>query len=169
MYTHYASPQPRPVAPHEPGPGPAERRRQARRGVLRRAQLLFSNTLHDCVIVDTSEGGARVQTAAPMALPERVVLRLADGQVITAKRVWSQGADTGLAFAEDEHELVPEMAARLMTVGEVLADGQFDIAVRKIRAARFFDDPRIRDATEAAESARMRLAAVLRSAALGTS
>jgi hypothetical protein len=51
----------------------------------------------------------------------------------------------------------------------VLRNDKFDLAVRQLRAARFFDDPEIRDAVESAESWRVRLAGVLRSAALAAS
>jgi hypothetical protein len=145
---------------------PAERRQLRRNTVLRKAQVLFSSTLHDCYIVDSSEGGARIQTECPIALPANVVLRLADGQAIAATRAWSRGTEAGLAFAPEERGSGPDTAARLLAVGEVLAEGRIDAAVRDIRAARFFDDHSVKDATETAEAARLRLAAALRKAAL---
>ncbi|WP_372619646.1 PilZ domain-containing protein [Falsiroseomonas sp.] len=147
----------------------SERRRLPRSSVLRRAQVLFANTLHDCLVLDTSEGGARIQTATPISLPGRLVLRLSDGQAITASRAWSRGTDAGLEFAAEERGLGPDTAARLMAVEDSLKGGKFDLAVRQLRAARFFDDPEIRDAAEEAEGARMRLASVLRKAALSAS
>jgi hypothetical protein len=149
--------------------GDIERRKLPRSAVLRRAQLMFANTLYDCLVLDSSEGGARVQTASPVALPGRLVLRLGDGQAITAKRAWSRGTDAGLEFAEEERELGPDTAARLLAIEELLREGKFDLVVRGLRAARFFDDPEIRDAAEEAHSARMRLADVLQRAALAAS
>ncbi|HEV7263629.1 MAG TPA: PilZ domain-containing protein [Falsiroseomonas sp.] len=143
-----------------------ERRRLPRSSVLHRAQVLFANTLHDCLVLDTSEGGARIQTATPISLPGRLVLRLSDGQAITVSRAWSRGSDAGLEFAAEDRGLGPDTAARLMAIEELLKAGKFDLAVRQLRAARFLDDPGIRDAAEEAEGARMRLAGVLRKAAL---
>lgn len=148
---------------------PQERRHLRRNTVLRKAQVLFGSTLHDCLVVDSSEGGARIQTAAPVALPSTVVLRLSDGQSIPANQAWSRGTEVGLAFWPESRGLGADTAARLLAVGEVLADGAFDTAVRDIRVARFFDNPAIRAATETAEAARLRLASVLRSAALEAS
>lgn len=145
---------------------PAERRQLRRNAVLRKAQVLFSSTLHDCYIVDSSEGGARIQTESPVALPAQLVLRLSDGQAIAATRAWSRGTQAGLAFTPEARGSGPDTAARLLAVGEVLAEGRFDAAVRDIRAARFFDDSNIRNATETAEAARLRLAGALRKAAL---
>jgi hypothetical protein len=157
---------PLPTKSATPVPSGHERRRLRRAGVLKRAQVAAGNALHECLILDSSEAGVRIETNLPMALPDRVVLRLGDGQAITAKPVWICGRSVGLAFAEEERDLGPDTAARLLAIGEVLNEGQFDVAIRQIRAARFFEDPALRTATEEAEAARLRLSAALHQAAL---
>jgi hypothetical protein len=51
-----------------------------------------------CVVVDLSEGGAQVDFAIPVPLPERVTLRTGDGEVFPARRRWMKGTRTGFEF-----------------------------------------------------------------------
>lgn len=149
--------------------GTAERRRAKRQGMLKRAQIAAGQTLFDCCILDSSEHGVRIETPMPMRLPDNVVLRLQGELAIAARRCWSRGTEAGLEFAVEDRGALSDAATRAWAIHAVLADGHVDVALRKLRDTRFFDDEALREAAEAAEVARMRLAGALRAFALGRS
>ncbi|PWS37542.1 hypothetical protein DFH01_11995 [Falsiroseomonas bella] len=146
-----------------------ERRRQQRSSVLKRAQLACGAALYDCFILDSSEAGVRVQMSAPVALPERLVLRLEGGISIPAVHRWSRGSDAGLEFTPDSATGRGPIAERIWSVHEMLQEGRTDAALRQLRTAAFFADPALEQALEDVEAARARLAGALRAAAIAAS
>ncbi len=87
----------RSLAPEET-PFYQERRRWPRHPVRLSAQVSTGAFTFDCVVVDLSEGGAQVNFAAPVPLPERVTLNTGNGEVFLARRCWTKGTRTGLEF-----------------------------------------------------------------------
>jgi hypothetical protein len=146
-----------------------ERRRQQRTSVLKRAQLACGASLYDCFILDSSEAGVRVQMSVPVALPERMVLRLDGGISIPALHRWSRGSDAGLEFAQDDASERGHVAERIWSVHEALQEGRTDAALRQLRTGGFFADPALEQAAAEIEAARARLAGALRAAAIAAS
>lgn len=146
-----------------------ERRRQKRTSVLKRAQIACGPALYDCCILDSSEDGVRIQMPVPVALPERVVLRLEGGISIPALHRWSRSAEAGLEFAKEPRAAQGALAERVWAVHEMLLEGRTDAALRQLRAASFFGDPALEQAAEEAEAARSRLAGALRASAIAAS
>jgi hypothetical protein len=146
-----------------------ERRRQKRSSVLKRAQLACGASLYDCFILDSSEEGVRVQMSAPVALPERIVLRLEGGISIPSVHRWSRGSDAGLEFAKDAAAGRGTVAERIWSIHEMLQDGRTDMALRQLRGCAFFADPALEQAAGDVEAARARLAGALRAAAIAAS
>lgn len=58
-----------------------ERRRTLRRRVLRRGKIVFrkGHSVIDCILLDLSDGGARLRAPGLIALPERFELRIENG------------------------------------------------------------------------------------------
>ncbi|HEY8613541.1 MAG TPA: PilZ domain-containing protein [Roseomonas sp.] len=77
-----------------------EKRRWPRYPVLLNAQISIGASTFDCVVVDLSEGGAQVDFAIPVPLPELVTLRIGNGGAYSARRRWIRGTRTGLEFTE---------------------------------------------------------------------
>lgn len=140
----------------------ANRRRTPRASMLKRAQILAGEAIYDCVVLDGSAGGARVELETPTALPERVKLRFVGGVAAPAIQRWRNGTQSGLELLEEGRQLSPVEAERAWTAYEALRDGQLDRALRLLRQDHFYDDEALRDAAEAAEAARTRLEAALR-------
>jgi hypothetical protein len=138
-----------------------ERRRAPRLGALKRAKLVAGDTILDCVVLNSSERGARVRVAQPVVPPERLELHFAAGGVFPARRRWVRGLEIGLEFI-GEGALRREAAELAWAAYEALRDGQLEEAMRRLRAVRFFDDEILREAAEAAEAARARLETLLR-------
>lgn len=80
----------------------SDRREHPREATSQRARVFYGPGMAhwaDCVIVDLSRGGARLQVASIYPLPPRfVVLQLADGLVYDVRTRWRRGDMTGVAF-----------------------------------------------------------------------
>lgn len=138
------------------------RRRAPRAGMLKRAQILAGEAVFDCVVLDGSAGGARVQLETPTALPEHVKLRFSGGVVAPAVQRWRNGVQSGLELLEEGRQLNGVQAEQAWAAYEALRDGQFDRALRLLRQDHFYEDGALREAAEAAASARDKLEAALR-------
>jgi hypothetical protein len=139
-----------------------DRRRANRRGVLKRAELVAGNAVFDCIVLDSSESGARVRIEAAMPLPEHVQLRLAGGVSVPAVSRWGVGTELGLEFGHQEPQLNRAAAERAWTAYEAVRAGRLDAALRLLRTDKFFDDEALRRAAEEADAARARLEQLLR-------
>jgi hypothetical protein len=78
-----------------------ERRRAKRARTFKSGKLLFggfTQVVIDCLIVEMSETGARVETAAMTLIPDMLTLRMGDGTEHRARRAWATGNLIGLEF-----------------------------------------------------------------------
>lgn len=161
-------PAPAPLigAPEDPGPpgGSREQRVIARQGVLWAAKLDTGSAVIDCIILDISMRGARLRFGAPVAVPERVTLRLRDGRRYEAWRRWSRGTQMGLEFVGAGVALHPSetMQRRVRDILEAVQAADPKRWLPMLRGERFFGDESLRQAAEAAELAHARLQAALR-------
>jgi PilZ domain len=76
-----------------------ERRAEQRTRTLKTGKLIFgtlSQSIIDCLIVDLSPSGARLEMRLPTAIPETVFLQFADGTTRAARRRWTRGNHIGL-------------------------------------------------------------------------
>lgn len=141
---------------------PANRRRAPRTSMLKRAQIVAGEAIYDCVVLDGSADGARIQLQLPMPLPEQVELRFVGGITAPARQRWHRGTEWGLELVEEGRRLNRLQAERAWAAYEALRDGQLDQALRMLREDRCFDDEALREATEAAAEACARLETALR-------
>ena len=81
---------------------PVERRAMNRPRTLKSGKLVcgggFARTVIDCLVVDLSQDGVRVETSAMTIVPETAKLRLSDGTELAVRRCWAQGNDIGFVF-----------------------------------------------------------------------
>jgi hypothetical protein len=78
-----------------------DRRQETRPRAIKSGKMMFgffSPTVIDCLVLEVSDAGARVETAVMVQVPERLTLRLNDGTKLRARRVWARGNQIGLAF-----------------------------------------------------------------------
>jgi PilZ domain len=136
------------------------KRHKPRQSVLQKGQLVFHDSIIDCVVLDISAEGARVRTAVVVQLPDQVTLRVRGGAVLPAAQRWARGTEIGLAFA-GQLSLTDERKAEARMIGKTLHEDGLTEALRRLRAANFFDDPELRQAAEEAEAAKDRLDAAL--------
>jgi hypothetical protein len=146
----------------------SERRRSTRQTVLKRANLIAGAHVYDCVVLDSSQTGARVSTGSVVPLTDRVELRFPSGASLAATIRWSRGAEVGLEFFVEDMTLPDQVAEFAWSSYEHLRDGRLDKAMRILRTENFFDDTALRLAALAAEEAHARLEDALRERAQGT-
>jgi hypothetical protein len=147
-----------------PPGGSPDLRGVARRGVLWSAKVDAAGLVLDCIVLDISVRGARLRFGAPVALPDRIALRLRDGTRYEARRCWSRGAQVGVEFLGPGAALAPDavVGRRAQAALEAVRAGDPATWLPALRAERFFGDEALRQAAEAAEVAHHRLLAALR-------
>lgn len=148
--------------------GGESKRGADRNRVLKGGQIIFGSSALNCVVVDISVSGARVNLTTPAVIPEVVALRLRDGTTYPACRRWARGTEIGLEFtgrssASGDSGHARRAWAALEAVRAADPTGWLQI----LRSERFFGDETLQRAAEAAEAAHMRLEAALRPHAAG--
>ena len=92
-------------------PAGPERRKHARSETNRPAWIDIGNgaPLIECVVLDTSEGGARFAVPNPATLPENFTLMFSpDGKDGRRCRVaWRSGTEAGVEYLSIAHYLLP--------------------------------------------------------------
>jgi hypothetical protein len=138
-----------------------KRRREARTGVLKRAQISFGRAVIDCVVLDVSSSGARVRTDIVATIPEQVILRFSRGSAFLARAQWARGTELGFAF-DGLAPLAEDAASVALAAFKALPANDLVVAIRLLRSARFFDDLELAEAAEEAEAAYARFKTVLK-------
>ena len=141
----------------------SNRRRIDRQSVLLSGRVEAGGASLDCIVLDVSRRGARLQFGVPVSLPAEVSLVLRDGSRHAARRCWSRGNQVGLEFLgapriavnEAEHRRARGMVERVQATDPATW-------LPALRAERYFGDDAVREAAEALEVAHMRLLATLR-------
>lgn len=89
-----------PVIAADPPPKPGSKKRERRRPVYRHGQLrIAGGVMVECIIVDVSPNGARVELDSAFALPEYVLLKtVMTGEKRRARVVWKSRNAAGLSF-----------------------------------------------------------------------
>ncbi len=147
-----------PAEPAGEAEGRVDQRRAQRRQVLKRAQLIFGHggCTIDCLVLDESPLGVRVETPVMTDIPEYLLIRFSGGGTFNAARHWSAGTRLGLEFIGsriyDDETLRLRKAARL-----ALQMQGVPAAVHLLRDAEFFKNEDLREAAESAERALARL------------
>ncbi len=137
-----------------------DKRHPGRKAVLKGARLIFQDTAFDCVVLNISTKGARVRTKVMVPVPEQAALSLCDGTIIPTLRRWARGTEIGLEFA-GTMAFAAERAVRARTLLEILRTDGLHVAVERLRAEKFLDDPELTEVAEQIDAARARLEAVL--------
>ena len=140
---------------------PDDKRREARKAFLKRAQVVVEGAGFDCVVENMSAAGARVRFANPVALPEVFALRFNDGASYSARRRWCRGEVVGLEFSGESPAAESERRHLVRVVQEAVPAADPADAVRMLRRVWFFGDENLRRAAEALEVARARFVGAL--------
>jgi hypothetical protein len=88
----------------------ADNRREPRRHLIKRAQIVFGDLVLTGVVLDLSCSGARIYIRGAKAIPSRVELHLPDAMVTAAQLRWRQQDECGFALVgtgvdmDAEHE-----------------------------------------------------------------
>jgi hypothetical protein len=131
-----------------------------RQAVLKAAQITFNQSVVDCLVLDISEIGARVRTAAVVPIPEQVTLRLRGGAIFPAVRRWTRGMEIGLSL-ESTAALGEEPAQVAWRVYETIRATTVAEPLRILSGHGHFDDMALRAVAEDAEAGLRRLEAAL--------
>jgi hypothetical protein len=139
-----------------------ERRASPRSPVIRSAQLVFdqSNVVYDCLVLDESAGGVMIDLGAMIKVPEDVTIRFNSGGAFPAQRRWASGTRAGFKFTGAQI-ISQETALRMKKAADILEIQGLGPAMQMLRTVRFLDNEELRRAAEDAESAMLRLQAVL--------
>jgi PilZ domain len=105
-----------PSAPAQPAQSGAEKRRHKRRSGMWKAHVELGHGYRvDCVILDLSDGGAKIMLKQPVAIG-KVVTLVADCIGARGARVcWSEGHRAGVQFIEGSAEVVAAVSHRAAT------------------------------------------------------
>lgn len=77
------------------------RRRERRSRAFKSGKLIyggFNAAVVDCLIIEMSDTGARVETSVMMNVPETLALRFSDGTERQVRRSWARGNEIGFEF-----------------------------------------------------------------------
>ena len=105
-----ASPEKRPPLTEEEA---AAHRATVRKRVLWAARIEAAGRQYDCVVVDLSLGGAKLDVAAPVAQGDAVTLILERFGSFRAEIAWRDDGSIGLRFAEDPQRIADLIGGRL--------------------------------------------------------
>ncbi len=105
-----ASPEKRPSLTEEEA---AAHRATVRKRVLWAARIEAAGRQYDCVVVDLSLGGAKLDVAAPVAQGDAVTLILERFGSFRAEIAWRDDGSVGLRFAEDPQRIADLIGGRL--------------------------------------------------------
>lgn len=146
------------AAPAENAPN---KRRTRRQQVLKRGQIIFGflGSTIDCLVIDHSPFGARLETPVMTEVPEQLRIRFA-GETHDAICRWSAGNRLGLEFVGPK-VLDEETLRRRRAIRQALRSQGVPAAARMLRDAAFFNNPELQQAAEAAEAAFTRLSDLL--------
>jgi hypothetical protein len=89
------------------GPKPEtyeDRRNQTRKKVEKAGRVIFNGSqgIVDCIILDISEGGAKLQFPGRQVLPRTFTLQLHDGTVTECEVRWAKDSFFGVRFLDDD-------------------------------------------------------------------
>jgi hypothetical protein len=78
----------------------AERRREKRERTLRHGKIIYSGSscMMDCLVLDLTEGGARIKPADIMICPEEFVLKIQYSPLRNCEVVWRKNTELGVRF-----------------------------------------------------------------------
>jgi hypothetical protein len=83
---------------------PTEHRHEKRSPTIKSGKLFYGGahpTVIDCLVLDLSDGGARVETIVVADIPQVFSIRTSDGSERQAYRRWASGQQMGLEFAAE--------------------------------------------------------------------
>ncbi|HYB08382.1 MAG TPA: hypothetical protein VEJ16_01780 [Alphaproteobacteria bacterium] len=77
-----------------------ERRREKRERTLRHGKIIYSGNscMMDCLVLDLTEGGARIKPADIMICPEEFVLKIQYSALRNCEVVWRKNTELGVRF-----------------------------------------------------------------------
>lgn len=81
-------------------------RKQRRELALKSAQIIYGgpwSAVIDCLVVDLTSDGARIETMLALDVPSLFVLKFSDGSERRARKCWSSGCQIGAEFIEDKN------------------------------------------------------------------
>ncbi len=82
-------------------PSHVDRRRERRVSVLKSAKIIYGGswgTIVDCLILDLSDQGGRVETILAVDIPDYFYVKFNDGAEHLGHRRWSSGNQIGVEF-----------------------------------------------------------------------
>lgn len=133
------------------GSGSNDRRAPGRQAVFKSAKLIYNECVTDCLVLNVSPLGARVQTSVPAPIPEQVRLRFSDGATFLADRRWVGGLDIGFAF-DGTASLQDAEAELALKVRAAVQATSIEEPIRLLKSVRFFGDVALQAVAEKAEA-----------------
>jgi hypothetical protein len=85
-----------------PDPSPDNRRSMPRLRTIKTGKLFFGGfhkTVFDCLVLDVSETGVRIETAVMIDAPETAFLQIQDDMIGPMKKRWASGNQIGFEVA----------------------------------------------------------------------
>lgn len=99
----------------------AAHRRTVRKRVLWAARIEVSGRPYDCVVIDLSLGGAKLDLQAPVAQGDMVTLVLERFGSFRAEVAWREEGACGLRFVEDPQRIADLIGGRLPLTAKTAA------------------------------------------------
>ena len=99
----------------------AAHRRTVRKRVLWAARIDAAGRQYDCVVIDLSLGGAKLDLTAPVAQGDVVTLVLERFGSFRAEIAWREEGSVGLRFVEEPQRIADLIGGRLPLTGKTAA------------------------------------------------
>lgn len=142
-----------------------DRRRDRRERLLLRAKIVVGDGVYDCILLDQTAGGARIETLLPLTLPERFSLRFPDGRQLACERRWSSGRRMGVMLLRTGGKGGREEKAEAIL--QTFKDMHIEQFFGMLRSENFLQSTELGELAWQAESAVRRLGLALEDAAKG--
>jgi hypothetical protein len=146
-----------------------DNRTNRRSRVLKGGKIIFGvydESVIDCLILDESPSGARVQTELLLTLPDVVKLRFQSGATYSAVCSWTRGKEIGFKFIGAD-ALSKDGAKQAQVTRQILHDRGMKDALAHLASVRYFDDHEFRRLAEDAVATQARFVSALEALAAG--
>ena len=143
--------------------GRSDNRAVLRSRVLKGGKIIFGmydESVIDCLILDESSSGARVQTELLLTLPDVVKLRFQSGATYSAICSWTRGKEIGFKFV-GANALSKDGAKQAQVARQILHNQGMRDALTYLDSRRYFDDHAFRRLAENAVAAQARFLSAL--------
>ena len=140
---------------------PNSKRQSDRNTVIKKAKIIFLDSVVYCSVINMSETGFRAQLHTMVPVPEQVEVQFPEGATFSAIQRWARGTEIGFEF-NGPAKLGTIERAQAWRIYEAIRDRGLELPLGHLRELRFFGDQELTRIVGEIEAAVKQLEAKLR-------